>query len=125
MVRIIAGTLIAIGLGRLPVDAFARGIETGDRLALAPRRRPAGLRLRKVWYPGEWTSDIALRLSVRTLVGFPFSAGYLPISSRLMEMGRTGHLARQGQSSGQAERALAGGGCAGAAGQRDGADGPV
>ena len=54
------------------------------------------------------TSDIALRLSVRALVGFSiFPPDIMPISSRLMEMGRTGHLARQGQSSGQAERALA------------------
>ena len=53
MVRIIAGTLIAIGLGRLPVDAFARGIETGDRLALGPTAPASGLTLEKVWYPGE------------------------------------------------------------------------
>jgi len=53
MVRIIAGTLIAIGLKRLQPDAFARGIETGDRLALGPTAPACGLTLEKVWYPGE------------------------------------------------------------------------
>ncbi|MDD4081642.1 MAG: tRNA pseudouridine(38-40) synthase TruA [Eubacteriales bacterium] len=53
MVRIIAGTLIAIGLGRLDEDAFQRGIDTGDRLALGPTAPACGLTLEKVWYPGE------------------------------------------------------------------------
>ena len=53
MVRIIAGTLIAIGLGRLNEDAFKRGIGTGDRLALGPTAPACGLALEKVWYPGE------------------------------------------------------------------------
>ena len=53
MVRIIAGTLIAIGLKRLPPDALARGIETRDRLALGPTAPASGLVLEKIWYPGE------------------------------------------------------------------------
>ena len=53
MVRIIAGTLIAIGLGRLQADAFARAIATGDRLALGPTAPACGLVLEKIWYPGE------------------------------------------------------------------------
>lgn len=53
MVRIIAGTLIAIGLKRLPSDAFAQGIETGDRLALGPTAPACGLVLERIWYPGE------------------------------------------------------------------------
>ncbi|NLG58506.1 MAG: tRNA pseudouridine(38-40) synthase TruA [Clostridiales bacterium] len=53
MVRIIAGTLIAIGLGRLGEEAFEQGIMTGDRLALGPTAPACGLTLEKIWYPGE------------------------------------------------------------------------
>ncbi len=53
MVRIIAGTLIAIGENRLDSDAFARGIQTGDRLVLGPTAPACGLVLDKIWYPGE------------------------------------------------------------------------
>jgi DNA excision repair protein ERCC-2 len=49
----------------------------------------------------------ALRVSVRALVGFSvFPADIQPVSKRLMELGRVGHLARQGQSQARAEAAL-------------------
>ena len=50
MVRIIAGTLIEIGMGRLPAGAFARAIDTGDRLALGITAEPQGLTLMRVFY---------------------------------------------------------------------------
>lgn len=52
MVRIIAGTLVYVGEGRLPEDAFARAIETGDRLCLGPTAPPQGLCLERVDYGG-------------------------------------------------------------------------
>ena len=52
MVRIIAGTLIDVGQGRLPEDVFARAIETGDRLQLGPTAPPQGLCLNRVDYGG-------------------------------------------------------------------------
>ena len=52
MVRIIAGTLIYVGQGRLPEDVFVRAIETGDRLQLGPTAPPQGLCLNRVDYGG-------------------------------------------------------------------------
>lgn len=52
MVRIIAGTLIYVGQGRLDEDVFARAIETGDRLCLGPTAPPQGLCLERVDYEG-------------------------------------------------------------------------
>lgn len=52
MVRIIAGTLIYVGQGRLPEDVFTRAIETGDRLQLGPTAPPQGLCLNRVDYGG-------------------------------------------------------------------------
>lgn len=52
MVRIIAGTLIYAGQGRLPEDVFKRAIKTGDRLALGPTAPPEGLCLNRVDYGG-------------------------------------------------------------------------
>ena len=52
MVRIIAGTLIYVGQGRLPEDVFARAIETGDWLQLGPTAPPQGLCLNRVDYGG-------------------------------------------------------------------------
>ena len=51
MVRIIAGTLIEIGLGRRTVDAFSEAYETLDRLSLGVTAPPQGLELTKVYYP--------------------------------------------------------------------------
>ncbi|MBQ8093404.1 MAG: tRNA pseudouridine(38-40) synthase TruA [Clostridia bacterium] len=53
MVRIIAGTLAEIGTGKRPVDAFCRGIETGDRLCLGPTAPACGLTLEQVFYEGD------------------------------------------------------------------------
>jgi len=50
MVRIIAGTMLDIGMGRLPEDAFARAIVTGDRLALGITAPACGLELTEVYY---------------------------------------------------------------------------
>lgn len=51
MVRIIAGTLMEIGLGRRNADAFFRAIATGDRLALGVTAPASGLELTQVYYP--------------------------------------------------------------------------
>lgn len=51
MVRIIAGTLIEIGLCRRNADAFSRAIATGDRLALGVTAPASGLELTRVYYP--------------------------------------------------------------------------
>ena len=51
MVRIIAGTLIEIGLGRRSVSAFSEAYETLDRLSLGVTAPPQGLELTKVYYP--------------------------------------------------------------------------
>lgn len=51
MVRIIAGTLIDIGLHRRDADAFAKAIATGSRLALGATAPAKGLELASVFYP--------------------------------------------------------------------------
>ena len=51
MMRIIAGTLIEIGLGRRSVNAFTEAYETLDRLSLGVTAPPQGLELTKVYYP--------------------------------------------------------------------------
>ena len=51
MVRIIAGTLIEIGLGRRTVNAFSEAYKTLDRLSLGVTAPPQGLELTKVYYP--------------------------------------------------------------------------
>ena len=53
MVRIIAGTLAEIGLGRLPPDAFVRAFASGSRLDLGMTAPPQGLTLAEVRYPPE------------------------------------------------------------------------
>ncbi len=50
MVRIIAGTLISVGSGKLGPGAFARAIDTKDRLALGVTAPAHGLTLMEVWY---------------------------------------------------------------------------
>jgi len=59
MVRIIAGTLVEIGLGRLPADAFDRALATGDRLALGMTAPACGLELTAVEYPPAAFTDPA------------------------------------------------------------------
>ena len=51
MVRIIAGTLMEIGLGRRGGDAFSCALESGDRLALGVTAPACGLELTRVYYP--------------------------------------------------------------------------
>lgn len=50
MVRIIAGTLIGVGSGRLETGAFARAIESGNRLDLGITAPAHGLTLMEVFY---------------------------------------------------------------------------
>ena len=51
MVRIIAGTLIEIGHGKLGTDAFAQAIATVNRLCLGPTAPAHVLELTKETYP--------------------------------------------------------------------------
>lgn len=53
MVRILAGTLLQVGSGKLERGAIARAIETGDRLALGVTAPPQGLTLMRVFYPED------------------------------------------------------------------------
>ncbi len=50
MVRIIAGTMLDIGMGRLAPDAFSRALETKDRLVLGVTAPACGLELTRVYY---------------------------------------------------------------------------
>lgn len=50
MVRIIAGTLVGIGSGKIAPDAFTRAIETGNRLDLGITAPAHGLTLMEVFY---------------------------------------------------------------------------
>ena len=62
MVRIIAGTLVEIGLGKLRPDAFLRAFESGNRLDLGMTAPPSGLELTEVRYPAlAFTDPDALR----------------------------------------------------------------
>lgn len=53
MVRIIAGTLTDIGMGRKEPDAFQLALQTGDRLALGVTAPACGLELTQVYYEDE------------------------------------------------------------------------
>ena len=57
MVRIIAGTLIYIGTGKLEPGAFKRAIESGDRLDLGMTAPAHGLTLMKVFYDDKDRED--------------------------------------------------------------------
>ena len=57
MVRIIAGTLVLIGQGKLPQGALSRAIASHDRLDLGFTAPAQGLTLMRVLYPGQ--EDIA------------------------------------------------------------------
>jgi tRNA pseudouridine38-40 synthase len=50
MVRIIAGTLMEIGKGKLPESCFLEALRTGDRLALGATAPARGLTLKRVFY---------------------------------------------------------------------------
>ena len=54
MVRILAGTLVDVGLGKRTLQSVREALETGDR-SRAGRTAPAGgLTLVEVFYPKEW-----------------------------------------------------------------------
>ena len=53
MVRIIAGTLIGVGSGKLEQGCFKRALTTGDRLCLGVTAPPQGLTLMRVDYPED------------------------------------------------------------------------
>ncbi len=53
MVRIIAGTLMDIGMGRKVPDAFRLALETKNRLALGVTAPACGLELTRVYYADE------------------------------------------------------------------------
>lgn len=53
MVRIIAGTLMEIGMGKRASGAIAEAISTGNRLALGQTAPARGLTLERVLYMGE------------------------------------------------------------------------
>ena len=53
MVRIIAGTLIGVGSGKIEPGAFKRAIESGDRLDLGVTAPAHGLTLMEVFYDAE------------------------------------------------------------------------
>lgn len=53
MVRILAGSLINIGTGKLPEDALRRALESKNRLDLGVTAPACGLTLMKVFYPQE------------------------------------------------------------------------
>ena len=59
MVRIIVGTLIEIGHGKLSEDAFLRAFASLDRLDLGPTAPAHGLELTRVDYPEEAFLDPA------------------------------------------------------------------
>lgn len=59
MVRIIAGTVTEIGLGKRQPDAFVRAFETLDRLVLGMTAPAHGLELTKVFYPEKAFTDPA------------------------------------------------------------------
>lgn len=50
MVRILAGTLIGIGQGRMDESVLARALETGDRLVLGVTAPACGLELTHIFY---------------------------------------------------------------------------
>ena len=57
MVRIIAGTVVEIGLGKFQPDSFTRAFETLDRLALGMTAPAHGLELTEVRYPPQAFTD--------------------------------------------------------------------
>lgn len=62
MVRIIAGTVVEIGLHRMNTDAFSHAFESKDRLALGMTAPAHGLELTKVFYPeAAFTDPASLR----------------------------------------------------------------
>ena len=65
MVRIIAGTLVDVGRGRLEPGAIRRAIESGDRRALGTTAPPHGLYLDSIELDDEGTDNWPDHLSAR------------------------------------------------------------
>ncbi len=57
MVRIIAGTLVEVGRGAMPVEQVAAAIETADRRLAGPTLGPEGLWLEWIRYAGDPVQD--------------------------------------------------------------------
>ena len=51
MVRIIAGTLISVGIGELEPEDMVRILEKRDRSAAGPTAPPQGLTMMGIFYP--------------------------------------------------------------------------
>jgi tRNA pseudouridine38-40 synthase len=54
MVRIISGTLIEVGRGRIGIDVVSQALQTGDRRLAGPTAPACGLTLVEVFYPQGW-----------------------------------------------------------------------
>ena len=53
MVRIIAGTLVEVGLGRRKISTVEEAISKADRALAGPTAPPEGLTLIKIDYKGD------------------------------------------------------------------------
>ena len=62
MVRILVGTMLEIGSGKLPQDAIARAINSKNRSDAGPTAPPQGLALMRVQYPDFDTDEVLKRL---------------------------------------------------------------
>jgi tRNA pseudouridine38-40 synthase len=52
MVRIVAGTLMQVGLNQKPVGSVKEALESGERAKAGLTAPPQGLCLERIWYPG-------------------------------------------------------------------------
>ena len=57
MVRIIAGTLVAVSDGKIVVDEIPELIERGDRTKAGVTLPPHGLYLNRIWYASGEASE--------------------------------------------------------------------
>ena len=62
MVRILVGTMLEIGSGKLPQDAIARAINSKNRSDAGPTAPPQGLSLMRVQYPDFDTDEVLKRI---------------------------------------------------------------
>lgn len=58
MVRIIAGTLIAVSDGKIPADGLTKIVKSGDRTQAGVTLPPYALYLNRLWYPGGEAREI-------------------------------------------------------------------
>lgn len=96
MVRILAGTLVAIGKGRMPPERVARAIETRDRRLGGPTAPPHGLILEAVEYLGDplLANDLDLPAAAAAAAAPPDRSGAgeasAPADSKLESPARSG-----------------------------------